>query len=156
MGHSASCPVIVELAARERRVRGLVLVGPTTDPTVASWPRILLQWLRTAPHESLWEAPVLFRQYRRTGVVSLLRGMDRLRRHRTDTTVAGLDVPVIIIRGEHDHIASASWCDELAARSGGSVTTGPGAGHMVPLTHPHLVGDAVEQVLRRPGVQSGP
>lgn len=145
----------MELAARERRVRGLVLVGPTTDPTAASWPRILVQWLRTAPHESLWEAPVLTRQYRRTGAASLLRGMDRLRRHRTDTALAALELPVVIVRGEHDHIASAPWCDELAARSGGSVTTAPGAGHMVPLTHPHLVGDAVEQVLR-PRMPSGP
>ena len=86
-------------------------------------------------------------QYRRTGLVSLLRGMDRLRRHRLDRALAEASVPVVVVRGEHDHIASASWCEALARLSGGSVTTGAGAGHMVPLTHPHLVADAVGSVL---------
>ena len=147
VGHSGSCQVVVELAVHDVRVSALVLVGPTTDPAAATWPRILARWLRTARHEKAWEIPVLAPQYRRTGLVSLLRAMDRLRRHRLDRPLAGVPLPVVVVRGEHDHIASATWCEVLARMSGGSVTTGADAGHMVPLTHPHLVADAVGQVL---------
>jgi pimeloyl-ACP methyl ester carboxylesterase len=48
VGHSASCPVVVEAAARSNDVVGLVLVGPVTDPRAQSWPRMLGQWLRVA------------------------------------------------------------------------------------------------------------
>jgi len=148
VGHSASCQVVVELAARSQRVHALVLVGPTTDPTAATWPRLVMQWLRTARHERPWEPGVLAPQYRRTGLVSLGRGMDQMRRHRTDTALTGVSTKVIVIRGEHDRIATAPWCHLLAALSGGSVTTVAGAGHMVPLTHPQLVGRAIERLCR--------
>jgi pimeloyl-ACP methyl ester carboxylesterase len=147
VGHSASCQVVVELATHDPRVRALVLVGPTTDPAAATWPRIIGRWLRTARHEKAWEIPVLAPQYRRTGLASLMRGMDQLRRHRLDRALARVSVPVVVVRGEHDHIASSSWCEGLSRLSGGSVTTGGGAGHMVPLTHPQFVADAVVQVL---------
>ena len=41
VGHSASCPVVVDVATRTSRVVGLVLVGPVTDPQARSWPRML-------------------------------------------------------------------------------------------------------------------
>lgn len=144
VGHSASCPVVVEVARRTDRVRGLVLVGPTTDPAAATWSRIAAQWLRTASHERLWEVGVLAPQYRATGVRSMLRGMDAMRRYRTDVGLAAASRPTRIVRGEHDRIASLDWCRHLARTSPASVTTVPGAGHMVPLTHPEAVVDAIE------------
>lgn len=144
VGHSAGCQVVVELAAHSSRVQALVLVGPTTEPVAASWPRIVSRWLVTARHERPWEVGVLAPQYRRTGLVSLVRGMDQMRRHRTDRALDRASTKVLVIRGEHDRIAPARWCRALATVSGGSVTTVAGAGHMVPLTHPQLVGDAIE------------
>ena len=145
VGHSASCPVVVEVA-RRAPVTGLVLVGPVTDPRAATWPRMLGQWVRTATHERPGEATVLLPQYARTGVGSMLRGMDAVRRHRTDHALRGLDVPVEVVRGERDRIAPADWCARLAAEGGGTVTTVGGAGHMVPLTHPEAVAAAVRRV----------
>ena len=156
VGHSASCQVVVELALRDTRVRGLVLVGPTTDPAAATWPRMVTQWLRTARHEQLWEAAVLAPQYRRTGPASMLHCMERVRRHRIDLALASVAAQVVIVRGEHDHIAPARWCDELASLSGGSVTTSVDAGHMVPLTHPRVVGESINEVLTGPGPAAGP
>lgn len=147
VGHSGSCPVVVEAAARSTRVRGLVLVGPVTDPLARTWPRIVWRWLRTAVHEELWEVGVLAPQYRRTGLMSLRRGKDRIRGYRTDVGVSRLDVPVHVVRGEHDHLATAGWCARLVAGPGADVTEAAGGGHMVPLTHPELVAEAVERVL---------
>lgn len=150
VGHSASCQVVVEVAARDSRVRALVLIGPTTDPSSAAWPRMLAQWLRTARHEKPWEVGVLAPQYRRTGPVAMVRGMDGIRRHRIDLALTSVPARVVVIRGEHDRIASAPWCDRLAACSAGAVTTVAGAGHMVPLTHPHVVGDAINLLCAPP------
>jgi pimeloyl-ACP methyl ester carboxylesterase len=146
VGHSASCSVVVEAARHTGVVRGLVLVGPTTDPAAATWPRMVMQWLRTASHERLWEVGVLTPQYRSTGVASMVRGMDQMRRYRTDLGLAQASPPTRIIHGAYDRIASERWCAHLAEASTASVTAVPGASHMVPLTHPQAVVDAVHSL----------
>lgn len=155
VGHSASCAVVVEVA-RRTAVAGLVLIGPVTDPRAATWPRMVAQWLRTARHERPQEVPVLLPQYARTGVWSMLRGMDATRRYRTDHALAGLDVPVEIVRGEHDRIATPEWCTTLVAGDGDRVTTVAGAGHMVPVTHPAAVPAAVGRLRARAGGRAAP
>jgi pimeloyl-ACP methyl ester carboxylesterase len=150
VGHSASCPVVVEAATRTSRVVGLVLVGPVTDPRARTWPRMLAQWLRTAGHEHLWEVPVLAPQYRATGAASMARGMNQMRRYRTRTGLSSVSVPTHVIRGGRDRIATAEWCAELADSPSAEVTTAPGSAHMVPLTDPGVVVASIES-LRRSG-----
>lgn len=143
VGHSASCPVVVEAAARSDLVVGLVLVGPVTDPRARTWPRMLGQWLRTASHERLREVPVLVPQYRRTGPFAMVRGMGSVRGYRTDETLARLELPVVVVRGTGDRIARHDWSNRLARLVGGRLDTVPGAAHMVPLTHPGALVTAV-------------
>lgn len=102
VGHSASCPVVVEAATRTSDVVGLVLVGPVTDPAAQTWPRMLSQWARTATHERPSEVPTLAPQYRRTGIMSMLRGMEAVRHFRTDLALSRLALPVEIVRGEKE------------------------------------------------------
>jgi pimeloyl-ACP methyl ester carboxylesterase len=146
VGHSASCPVVVNAAARSDDVVGLVLVGPVTDPAAQSWPRMLRQWGRTAAHERPSEAASLARQYRRTGPMSMLRGMNAVRGFRTDLALESLTLPVEIVRGRKDRIATQDWCSELKRAANGRLTTVEGAAHMVPLTHPEAVVAAVDRV----------
>lgn len=146
VGHSASCPVVVDVATRSRDVAGLVLVGPVTDPAAHTWPRMLSQWVRTAVHETPAEATVLAPQYRRTGPASMYRGMNAVRHFRTDLTLLPLQLPVEIVRGANDRIASQAWSSRLREASAGRLTTVPGAAHMVPLTHPTAVAAAIQRV----------
>jgi pimeloyl-ACP methyl ester carboxylesterase len=148
VAHSAGCPVVVEAARRARDVVGVVLVGPVTDPAARTWPRMLAQWARTACHERPTEAPELAPQYRHTGILSMLRGMDQMRRFRTDLAVARLTMPVEIVRGDKDRIASHEWSSALRQACNGTLTTIHGAAHMVPLTHPHAVVAAVDRLGR--------
>lgn len=147
VGHSASCPVVVEAAIRTSDVVGLVLVGPVTEPAAQTWPRMLSQWARTASHERPNQAAVLVPQYRQTGILSMLRGMDAMRRFRTDLALSRLHVPVEVVRGEQDRIASNQWSSALRRVSNGRLTTIQGAAHMVPLTHPSAVAAAVDRLL---------
>ena len=146
VGHSAGCPVVVEVAAREPRVVGLVLVGPVTDPRARSWPRMVAQWVGTAAHEHLSEAATLAPPYRWTGSVSMLRGITRIRRYRTGVRLSRLAVPTHVIRGNRDRIASARWCAELADSALAELVSVPRAAHMVPLTHPNVVVDSIERL----------
>lgn len=146
VGHSASCPVVVETAARSSDVVGLVLLGPVTDPAAQTWPRMISQWARTASHERPKEAAALLPQYRRTGALCMLRGMDAMRRFRTDVALGRLAIPVEVVRGEKDRIASHEWCSDLRQASTGGLTTVSGGAHMLPLTHPTAVAAAIDRV----------
>ena len=149
VGHSASCQVVAQAAADDDRVAGVVLVGPTTDPAAKGWLRLVARWVRTAPHERTWEVRALAPQYRRTGLRSIAAGMHRVRHHRVDDALASTSVPVVVVRGEHDRIAPQQWCRHLAEVSGGEVRTVAGGAHMLPLTHPDAVAEAVASVRAR-------
>ena len=146
VGHSASCPVVVEAAARSQIVAGLVLIGPVTDPRARTWTRILVLWFRTVTHERPREVKVLIPQYRHTGIDSMVRGMNAIRWYRTDHALARLDLPVVVLRGALDRIALQDWSARLSANARGRLQEVGGAGHMVPLTHPDAVVAAVREV----------
>lgn len=149
-GHSASCQIVVEAAARAPdRVAGLVLVGPTCDPRAVSWPALAQRWLRTAAWERPGQAPQLARDYRRTRFSSMARAMDAARRHRIDHALAATRCPTLVVRGRHDRIAPADWAAALAdIATCGEVATLPVGGHMIPLTHSGLLAHRMGAFLR--------
>ncbi|QWZ09894.1 alpha/beta hydrolase [Nocardioides panacis] len=150
---SAGCQVAAHLALlAPGRVTGLVLIGPTTDPRAATWPRLVRRWVRTARAEPLHQVPALLRQYRRTGLTAMARAMDVARHDRIEETLARVDCPVLVLRGAHDHISPEDWTRSLAQLPGTpdavastrrSVTLGGGA-HMVPYTHGPAVAGHVD------------
>jgi pimeloyl-ACP methyl ester carboxylesterase len=161
---SAGCQVGAHVALQApERVAGLVLVGPTTDPRAATWPRLVRRWAATARFEPIHQVPVLFRQYRRTGPATMVRAMDAARRDRIQTVLARLSCPILAIRGVHDRIAPEDWIELLTRPSQLSETPGPAVdgsavkrsvtlsagAHMVPYTHGGLVAAAVGDFLTR-------
>jgi len=150
VGHSASCQVVVEAArAAGAEVAAVVLVGPTTDPAAATWPRLAARWLRTSRHEDPRQVPALVRQYSRTGPGSMLRVMDAARRHRIGRALADCDIPVLVVRGRHDRICPTLWADRLSVGSRRMrVENLPVGAHMVPLTDGALVAGAVRRFLQ--------
>jgi pimeloyl-ACP methyl ester carboxylesterase len=152
-GHSASCQIVAEAARRRPdRVLGLVLIGPTTDPRARSWSSLARRWLATARHESAGEVPTLVRQYSRTGLWTMARAMDAVRRDDVRDSLRGSRCPVLVVRGPRDRICPADWAADLAEMAGRpagdqlsrSVTLAGGA-HMVPLTHGSLVARELER-----------
>jgi pimeloyl-ACP methyl ester carboxylesterase len=152
VGHSASCQIVAEAAARfPARVSAIVLIGPTTDPRSASWAGLVQRWLRTACWERPRQVPLLVREYTRTGLRSMLRGMDAARRHRIQEALAQCQVPILVLRGRHDRIAPGDWCRRLA----GEVVTLQAGAHMIPLTHGPEVAGAVTAWLTSRAASSG-
>jgi pimeloyl-ACP methyl ester carboxylesterase len=161
VGHSASCQVVVHAArARPDRVRGLVLVGPTTDPRASTWPRLAARWLATARREDPRQVPALARQYHRTGLGSMRRAMDAARHDRIDVALRTTTCDVLVLRGPHDRICPASWAGELTggrtSRAGHHAVTLARGGHMVPLTQGAAVAGQLLAFLSRVDGSSAP
>ena len=151
-GHSASCQVVVRAAvAAPSRISGLVLVGPTTDPRAATWPRLAGRWLATARHEDPRQVPLLVRLYLRTGPGSMARAMDAARKERIEAALLGVRCRVLVLRGRHDRICSPGWGDVVAGAAATATTRSLAAGaHMVPITHPGLVAREIDDFFRQP------
>lgn len=153
IGHSASCQIVAEVAARApERVSALVLVGPSTDPRAPGWAALAARWLRTAAHERPRQVPQLIHDYARTGLGSMRRGMAAARRHRIDHALAAVSCPVLIVRGRYDRIAPADWITALAAAAPrGREHTMPVGAHMLPITHPKALADVIAEFVDRLG-----
>ena len=153
LGHSASCQVAAHAAVlRPGSVRGLVLVGPTTDPRASSWSRLAARWLATARHETPHQVPTLVRLYRRTTLRSMARAMDAARREPVRPLLSRTSTPLLVLRGPHDRICPSDWAHAVArsaAARAHAVTVAEG-GHMVPLTHGPLVGAEIDAWIARP------
>lgn len=153
---SAGCQVAAHAALREPdRVSVLVLVGPTTDPRGATWPRLVRRWLATAAHESPRQVPSLARQYRRTGLRSMARAMEAARRDRIEDVLPVLGCPVLVLRGRHDAIAPEDWLERLTAGAPAGTSGVPvrhrdtvaGGAHLVPWTHGAALGRLIGDFL---------
>jgi pimeloyl-ACP methyl ester carboxylesterase len=163
LGHSASCQVAAHVARLSpERIAGLVLVGPTTDPRAATWPRLARRWLATAVHEDPRQVPILLRHYRRTTLRTMRRGLEAARHDPVAEVLSGAGVPTLVVRGRHDRICPADWTTRLAgsAGPGSRAVTLPAGGHMVPLTHGDLLAPVVaaflDAVRSGRGAGSGP
>ncbi|MGY1805239.1 alpha/beta fold hydrolase [Blastococcus sp. SYSU D00922] len=139
VGHSQSCQVVA-VAARDPRVRAVVLLGPTTDPRLRSVHGLVGHWLRTATAEPWWQVPLVLAQWWRTGP----RAMAALWRvsapDDTDQRLRAVGVPVTVVRGARDDLCGHGWAAHLAAAAPrGRLVEVPGAAHMTPHTHPDVV-----------------
>jgi pimeloyl-ACP methyl ester carboxylesterase len=151
VGHSASCQVVAELARRHpHTVRGLVLVGPTADPRMAPRRRLVVRWLRTAAHEDPCRVPGMLRSYVTTRLSGFARALRAARRRDLRATLAVTTVPVLLVRGPHDHLAPSGWLDALAAtRPGIEVVTLAAGAHNLPQTRPAELARHIVTLTRR-------
>lgn len=151
LGHSASCQVVVHAARLcPELVHRLVLVGPTTDVDTRSWSALAARWLRNAAHEDPRQVGVLVRQYRRTGLRSMLSTMDVARHDDIHVALSQVFCPVVVARGAHDRIATDGWVRSLAATAPeGTAVEVPVGAHMVIQTHPRLLAERLAPALAR-------
>ena len=91
--------------------------------------------------------PSLARQYTQTGLGSMLRCMEVARGHDILTALAGNTRPLLVIRGLHDAISSATWVSQVADAGRGKAQILPAGGHMVVWTHGPLVARAMRETL---------
>lgn len=141
VGNSLGCQVAVELAAGDAgRVAALVLAGPTVDPRARSAGRQFLRLLLSGPVEHPAILPIIFGDYRRTGLARLRAELRHMLRHRIETLLPSVAAPTLVIRGMLDRVAPRRWAAEAAALlQRGSLVEIPFAGHAAHYTRPDRV-----------------
>ncbi|SOE03660.1 Pimeloyl-ACP methyl ester carboxylesterase [Blastococcus haudaquaticus] len=140
VGHSQSCQVVAVAAARDARVVGLVLLGPTTDPRLRSLRGLVASWLRTAVREPWWQVPLVLAQWWSTGPRAMVALWRVAAADDIDRRLRDVDVPVTVVRGTRDRLCRRDWAAHLAASAPrGRLVELPGAAHMTPQTHPGQV-----------------
>jgi pimeloyl-ACP methyl ester carboxylesterase len=138
-GHSQSCQVVAA-AAQDPRVVGVVLLGPTTDPRLRSGIGLARQWLRTAVHEPVRTVPRILAQWWTTGPRAMAALWRSAAPDRIERRLAGVQVPVVVVRGTRDRLCPHDWAGRVAAAAPrGRLLEIPGAAHMTPQTHPEDV-----------------
>lgn len=149
LGHSLGCQIAVELALRRPEVaRRLILVGPPMDRRARSLRGLLPRFVAGGIGEPAGLTLLLAKDYARMGprLVPELREMLAYRLERTLPSTA--PIPVLVVRGARDRVATARWVDELfSAASNVRVVTVPGAGHAVHYSQPEALAAYVRSFL---------
>ena len=110
LGNSFGCQVAVELAVRHPdHVRGLVLVGPTTDPAARTASRQILRWLRDTAREDPLQLPILVRDLRDAGLRRVVGTLVHALHDPIEDKLPLVRVPVLVTRGSREPIVPMAW-----------------------------------------------
>lgn len=131
VANSFGCQVAVELAVRRPDLAAaLVLVGPTVDPAAPTAAGQVWRWLRDLAYEDPAQLRIIGRDVRDAGPHRVLRTLLHSTRHAMPRRLPLVTAPVLVLRGEHDRIASTAWARRAAALvRDGSAGVVPRAAH---------------------------
>jgi 2-hydroxy-6-oxonona-2,4-dienedioate hydrolase len=141
VAHSIGCQVAAELAAaRPERVKGVVLVGPTSDPDARTTARTLARGFVA----SLFDRPSYLLlaglDYRRAGLRVLRHEMEQMVTHRLEDVLPRIGAPCRVVRGGNDAIVPPSWAQTVARLAGAPAPRViPGRGHAVHYDEPAAI-----------------
>ena len=154
IGHSMGTQFAVEAARRQpSRFTQLVLMGPVVDAK-----------RRTAARQALdltldclfFETPssnyLVVTDYFRCGPRWYLAELPAMMSYPMEERIAEAGVPILILRGSRDQVASRDWCRLLEQRAvAGGFREVPGCGHVVQHTGAGKVAEAIRDFDRTPG-----
>ena len=142
VGHSTGAQAALRVAASDPHlVRGVVLAGVTFPPQARRPLPLLARVLRTLPHERPGELPAVLPYYLR-GAARLPELLRTALADRPEDVVRAVSVPLLVLRGRHDHLCPQPWAEQLAAR--GALAVVPG-GHNAPYTQPVATSEALRR-----------
>jgi 2-hydroxy-6-oxonona-2,4-dienedioate hydrolase len=145
LGNSFGCQVIVEAASRHpERVCRLVLTGPALDPAIRTFWQPVLRLLLDGFHEPALIAPTFY-DFLEMGPRRVWGTYRAAREDHIEDKLPRLPMPVLLVRGEHDPIASQSWMEKMASLLPNARTrTLSGAPHALAFSVPQEVARLTE------------
>lgn len=114
VGNSLGCQVVAHHAARDAgRIESVVLSAPTMDAAARSPLAQIGRLALTVPRESPSLVPIFLRDFVDAGVRRTWSTFRHGLAHRIEDDLPRIDVPTLIVRGEHDPIVPAAWAQSL-------------------------------------------
>lgn len=151
VGHSASCQIVVEAAARYADLaHAVVLVAPTGDARMSSWVDRTVRWIGSAVPDSPKLIRVVTPQYARTTLPTIARAIEASRQHDLAGVISQVKAPVFIVRGKHDLISTVEWVTRLAELSHGEARTLDTGAHMPVVTNGPELAALIERAAALP------
>jgi pimeloyl-ACP methyl ester carboxylesterase len=150
VGHSMGCQFAVEQAIlHPDEVAGIVLVAPVVDSERRNLPAQARDLAVDTFREPLRANARVLVDYAKCGLPWYLVTLKAMFDYDTEAQLGLVGCDVVVVRGEHDPVARDAWCRRLVGVAAhGSLVTVPGKAHVVPLTAPRAVVDAVRTLLR--------
>lgn len=158
VGQSMGSQWVVELARlRPDLARGVVALGPVVD---SSRREAVTQALLLA-RDSALEPPrlngIVVSDYLRCGPVWYARQAMHMLRYPIEERISGLGVPLLLMRGSNDPIASQEWVERLAARAPiAEVAVIEGHRHLAHFTAPRETAERIRDFSSRARRRSAP
>ena len=149
VANSMGCQVVTALAVdRPELVDALVLVGPTVDPGARSAVRHLFRLALDGWYEPPRLTATVVRDYFVDGPADLLRQARFALEDRIEERLPRIEAPTLVVRGEHDPLSPARWCEEVAASAPQArLVTIAGGGHAVHYSHPRELAAEISRFL---------
>ena len=117
IGNSFGCQVAVELAVgHPAKVAGLVLVGPTIDPSARTAARQVLRWLRDTAREDPLQLAILARDLRDAGPHRVVGTLAHALGDPIEDKLPLVTVPALVTRGSREPIVPLAWAQSAARR----------------------------------------
>jgi pimeloyl-ACP methyl ester carboxylesterase len=158
VGHSMGAQFAVELARQDPdAVTHVVLVGPVVDEKKRTLAAQSLALLRDSALEPPRTQFMVITDYLRCGPRWFLREVRSMLDYPTHAAITDITQPVLVMRGENDPIADASWCEALRRYAvDGSVVTIANKRHNVVHSDPSASAAAIITftTVTRPSEQS--
>jgi|694.fasta_scaffold27570_5 2-hydroxy-6-oxonona-2,4-dienedioate hydrolase len=155
LGNSLGGQILIDLGARyPERVQGLVLVGPTVDPSA----RTVAQQASRLLVDFLYEKPSLFYHLFidlwRAGVWRTWQTFQYALWDYTEEKLAAIQSPTLVVRGDRDLVAPQTWVEAITTQlAKGQLSVIPKSPHCVNYTTPgaltQVVQRFVEEIVKR-------
>ncbi|SEJ57027.1 Pimeloyl-ACP methyl ester carboxylesterase [Arthrobacter sp. yr096] len=146
VGHSMGVQFAIEAALHApERARQLVLMGPVVD---SRHKNVMRQSLALTLDGLLRESPssnwLVITDYLRCGPRWYFTELPVMMTYPTEKRLAGIRVPVLVLRGSRDNVAGPEWSLRLSrAVPQGRLVEIPGVGHVAQHMRPNAVADAI-------------
>jgi 2-hydroxy-6-oxonona-2,4-dienedioate hydrolase len=134
LGQSFGSQVVADFAlCFPDRVRKLVLVSPTHDDHVLSFPR----WLVDGPREKPMLTAIIAADYARAGFVRSIATMRAMVKDDPIPKLARIRADALVVRGARDPVVTQGFAERIAhALPRGRLVVIPGAPHAINYTTP--------------------
>jgi 2-hydroxy-6-oxonona-2,4-dienedioate hydrolase len=138
LGNSTGCQIITDFTFHyPDAVKGMILQGPTIDPSMRRKGKQILKFLQNSSGEPSTHVLNMVKDYSLSGIRRVAKTLDYSMIYKTEDFLPMIKVPALVVRGEKDEIVSDEWASRAARLlPNGRYRVVPGAAHTIPWAMP--------------------